>query len=111
MHQRWRWNALLRGLFSHGNQKFEVLDFDAMRMPKLSGDDESRRRALHVRVGVLKMPGRVRQQAFDNFHPLDLAQKIGMPERAAKLSIGDSLHADVFLHVHRVTNAAVFDLP
>jgi hypothetical protein len=33
-----------------------------------------------------------------------------MPEVAAKLAIGDSLHANVFLHFDGIANAAVLDL-
>ena len=34
-----------------------------------------------------------------------------MPERAAELAVGDALHADVFLHLHRIANATVLDFP
>jgi hypothetical protein len=33
-----------------------------------------------------------------------------MPEIAAKLAVGDSLHADLFLHLHRVANTTIFNL-
>jgi hypothetical protein len=33
-----------------------------------------------------------------------------VPERAAKLAIGDTLHAYVFLHFHGVANTSIFNL-
>ena len=55
-------------------------------MAELARNDELRRRALHVLIGVLKMFGRIGQQAFDNFDTFNLAQKIRMPKRAAELA-------------------------
>jgi hypothetical protein len=33
-----------------------------------------------------------------------------VPERAAKLTVGDSLDAHVFLHCYRIANASIFNL-
>jgi hypothetical protein len=65
---------------------------------------------LDVGVGILKMARRIGQQAFDDFDAVELAEKVGVPKIAAKLAVGDSLHANVFLHLHGIANAAVFDL-
>ena len=61
-------------------EKFEIVDFDAMR------DDRSFPVTTNwvgerctSSIGILKMFGRVRQQSFDDFHAVDLAQKIRMP--------------------------------
>jgi len=39
---------------------------------------------------------------------LKLAQKVRVPQIAAKLAVGDAVHPDIFLHLYRVANAAVF---
>jgi hypothetical protein len=110
MHQRRRRDALLGGVPGHRREKLEIFHLDAVRMTEFSGHDKLGWRTLHVRVGILKMLGGVRQQSFDDFYAGDLTEKIRVPEGTAKFAIGYPGHADVFLHFDRIANAAVFDL-
>jgi hypothetical protein len=78
-------------------------------MPELASNDELSRRTLYIRIGALKVTRRVWQQAFDHFNALKLAQKIRVPQIAAKLAVGDALHTDIFLNSDNIADAAIFD--
>ena len=55
------------------------------------------------------MTRRLRQQAFDDFNPIELLQKVRMPKVAPKLAVGDALHTDIFLNSDNIADAAIFD--
>src|SRR5262249_21442911 len=75
MNQRWRWDALLGSLFGHRGEKRKILRLDPVWMPELTSNHKLGRRALHVCACALEMARGVRQQAFDDFNTLKLAQK------------------------------------
>src|ERR1051325_5681358 len=78
-------------------------------MLELASNHEVSRRTLYIRIGALKVTRRVRQQAFDHFNTLKLAQKVRVPQIAAKLAIGDAVHPDIFLNSDNIADAAIFD--
>src|SRR6516165_3083272 len=110
MNQRWRRDALLGSLFGHRGEKRKILRLDPVWMPELTSNHKLGRRALHVCACALEMARGVRQQAFDDFNTLKLAQKVRVPKVAPKFTIGDALHADVFLHFDGISDAAIFDI-
>ena len=105
MQHRRRRDAELGGLARRRAQELEILSRRSLRALQLADDLESRRRELHRSRLLAKLH---RQPASDG-DALEAFQEIGVEHRAAVLTVGHGLEAELFLERDRLTDALVFD--
>jgi len=77
------------------------------------GNFKSRRRPLYLFVPGLKLSGysALSRHAFLDDYPVDLSKKVRVPNRSAILTVGNTLEAEILLHLDDIANATIFDLP
>ena len=76
---------------------------------QFAGDFKSRRRALQVGIAALKRFVGLLGEPFLDHDAVEFSDEVDIPELAPILAIGHRLQADIFLHLHDIANAAVFD--